>query len=213
MRQSAIPTLQKQSKRLLCQTLDVYGPRARASCHLHELACFVSSYAHAVAQAYAGYGQGVPPRWNRDHSRCGLQSYRGRRRGRADPLFQGLRQRGLLRPIVRRLIRDSLHHWVDVIHVDGFRFDLASILSRDESGRPLANPPILWDIDSAPGLADTKLIAEAWDAGRTLPTRLIRRRFLERESALGLASVYPLSRQNTPRSRAKSISPRKGEPT
>jgi isoamylase len=67
-------------------------------------------------------------------------------------------------PFVRRLIRDSLHYWVDVMHVDGFRFDLASILSRDESGCPLKNPPILWDIDSDPGLADTKLIAEAWDA-------------------------------------------------
>jgi isoamylase len=67
-------------------------------------------------------------------------------------------------PFVRRLIRDSLHYWVEVMHVDGFRFDLASILSRDESGRPLENPPILWDIDSDPGLADTKLIAEAWDA-------------------------------------------------
>jgi len=67
-------------------------------------------------------------------------------------------------PFVRRLIRDSLHYWVNVMHVDGFRFDLASILSRDESGRPLENPPVLWDIDSDPGLADTKLIAEAWDA-------------------------------------------------
>src|SRR6516164_3737515 len=67
-------------------------------------------------------------------------------------------------PFVRRLIRDSLHYWVDVMHIDGFRFDLASILSRDESGRPLANPPILWDIDSDPWMADTKLIAEAWDA-------------------------------------------------
>jgi isoamylase len=67
-------------------------------------------------------------------------------------------------PFVRRLIRDSLHYWVSVMHVDGFRFDLASILSRDESGRPLENPPILWDIDSDPGLANTKLIAEAWDA-------------------------------------------------
>lgn len=65
---------------------------------------------------------------------------------------------------MRRLIRDSLHYWVNVMHVDGFRFDLASILSRDESGRPLENPPVLWDIDSDPGLADTKLIAEAWDA-------------------------------------------------
>jgi hypothetical protein len=67
-------------------------------------------------------------------------------------------------PFVRRLIRDRLHYWVEVMHVDGFRFDLASILSRDECGRPLENPPILWDIDSDPALADTKLIAEAWDA-------------------------------------------------
>jgi len=67
-------------------------------------------------------------------------------------------------PFVRRLIRDSLHYWTKVMHVDGFRFDLASILSRDGSGLPLENPPILWDIDSDPALADTKLIAEAWDA-------------------------------------------------
>ena len=50
------------------------------------------------------------------------------------------------------------------MHVDGFRFDLASILSRDEAGRPLPNPPVLWDIESDPALAGTKLIAEAWDA-------------------------------------------------
>jgi glycogen operon protein len=67
-------------------------------------------------------------------------------------------------PIVRRLIQDSLRYWVTRMHVDGFRFDLASILSRDESGRPLPNPPILWDIESDPVLAGTKLIAEAWDA-------------------------------------------------
>src|SRR6185295_18681153 len=67
-------------------------------------------------------------------------------------------------PIVRRLIRDSLRYWVTEMHVDGFRFDLASILSRDESGRPLPNPPVLWDIESDPALAGTKLIAEAWDA-------------------------------------------------
>lgn len=67
-------------------------------------------------------------------------------------------------PIVRRLIRDSLHFWVEEMHVDGFRFDLASILSRDESGHPHENPPVLWDIDSDPVLADTKIIAEAWDA-------------------------------------------------
>jgi glycogen operon protein len=50
------------------------------------------------------------------------------------------------------------------MHVDGFRFDLASILSRDENGRPLENPPILWDIETDPILVGTKLIAEAWDA-------------------------------------------------
>jgi glycogen operon protein len=67
-------------------------------------------------------------------------------------------------PIVRRLIVDSLRYWVEVMHVDGFRFDLASILSRDSSGRPMPNPPVLWDIESEPALAGTKLIAEAWDA-------------------------------------------------
>ncbi|HZD48257.1 MAG TPA: alpha-amylase family glycosyl hydrolase, partial [Silvibacterium sp.] len=66
--------------------------------------------------------------------------------------------------VVRRLIRDSLHYWVTQMHVDGFRFDLASILSRDEQGRPLPNPPVLWDIETDPLLAGTKLIAEAWDA-------------------------------------------------
>jgi isoamylase len=67
-------------------------------------------------------------------------------------------------PIVRRLIQDSLRYWVTQMHVDGFRFDLASIMSRDELGRPVPNPPILWDIESDPVLAGTKLIAEAWDA-------------------------------------------------
>ena len=67
-------------------------------------------------------------------------------------------------PIVRRLIQDSLRYWVTEMHIDGFRFDLASVLSRDEQGRPLPNPPVLWDIESDPQLAGTKLIAEAWDA-------------------------------------------------
>jgi isoamylase len=67
-------------------------------------------------------------------------------------------------PIVRRMIIDSLHHWVTEMHVDGFRFDLASILARDEHGVPQANPPVLWDIETSPILAGTKLIAEAWDA-------------------------------------------------
>jgi isoamylase len=67
-------------------------------------------------------------------------------------------------PIVRRMIIDSLRHWVQHMHVDGFRFDLASILSRDSSGRPMLDPPVLWDIESDPVLAGTKMIAEAWDA-------------------------------------------------
>jgi glycogen operon protein len=67
-------------------------------------------------------------------------------------------------PIVRRLILDSLRYWVGEMHVDGFRFDLASILSRDETGHPVPNPPVLWDIESDPLLSGTKLIAEAWDA-------------------------------------------------
>lgn len=68
-------------------------------------------------------------------------------------------------PIVRRMIVDSLKYWVSDMHVDGFRFDLASILSRDETGKPIQDPPVLWDIESDPVLAGTKLIAEAWDAG------------------------------------------------
>ena len=51
------------------------------------------------------------------------------------------------------------------MHVDGFRFDLAAVLSRDEDGQPLADPPIIWEIETDPVLAGTKLIAEAWDAG------------------------------------------------
>lgn len=67
-------------------------------------------------------------------------------------------------PIVRRMILNSLRYWVEQMHVDGFRFDLAAILERDESGNLMPNPPVLWDIDSDPALAGTKLIAEAWDA-------------------------------------------------
>jgi len=67
-------------------------------------------------------------------------------------------------PIVRRMIVDSLVYWVQEMHVDGFRFDLASILTRTSSGRQMSNPPILWDIESDPRLVGTKFIAEAWDA-------------------------------------------------
>jgi len=67
-------------------------------------------------------------------------------------------------PVVRRMIVDSLRYWVSEMHVDGFRFDLASILARDSSGAVMPNPPVVWDIESDPALAGTKMIAEAWDA-------------------------------------------------
>ena len=67
-------------------------------------------------------------------------------------------------PVIRRMIVDSLRYWVTEMHVDGFRFDLASILARGPSGAVMSNPPVLWDIESDPALAGTKMIAEAWDA-------------------------------------------------
>ena len=66
--------------------------------------------------------------------------------------------------IVSRMIIDCLTYWVAEMHIDGFRFDLASVLSRSRLGHPLEDPPILWAIESEPILAGTKIIAEAWDA-------------------------------------------------
>ena len=68
-------------------------------------------------------------------------------------------------PVVRDMILDSLRYWVMEMHVDGFRFDLASILGRGRDGEVLANPPLIERIAEDPVLAHTKLIAEAWDAG------------------------------------------------
>ena len=67
-------------------------------------------------------------------------------------------------PIVREMIFHCLRHWVHNYHVDGFRFDLASILSRDREGQLVPNPPLVEAIAEDPMLADTKIIAEAWDA-------------------------------------------------
>jgi glycogen operon protein len=67
-------------------------------------------------------------------------------------------------PVALRLIVDSLLYWVREMHVDGFRFDLASILTRDSHGEPMLRPPLLLSIDTDPDLASTELIAEAWDA-------------------------------------------------
>lgn len=68
-------------------------------------------------------------------------------------------------PVVRNLVLDALRYWVAEYHIDGFRFDLASILGRDADGYPLANPPLLESLAHDPILGKTKLIAEAWDAG------------------------------------------------
>jgi isoamylase len=68
-------------------------------------------------------------------------------------------------PIVQNFILDCLIYWVLEMHVDGFRFDLASVLGRDKDGKVLKNPPILDSISENPVLRDTKIIAEAWDAG------------------------------------------------
>lgn len=67
-------------------------------------------------------------------------------------------------PVVREMIFHCLRHWVHNYHIDGFRFDLASILSRDRTGNLIPNPPMVELIAEDPLLADTKIIAEAWDA-------------------------------------------------
>ncbi|MGJ3240354.1 MAG: glycogen debranching protein GlgX [Anaerolineae bacterium] len=68
-------------------------------------------------------------------------------------------------PVVRELVLHALRYWASEYHIDGFRFDLASILGRDQDGNPLPNPPLLEQLAFDPILAKCKLIAEAWDAG------------------------------------------------
>jgi glycogen operon protein len=68
-------------------------------------------------------------------------------------------------PIGEKYITDCLDFWVREMHVDGFRFDLGSILTRGPDGAPMAYPPVIWEIELSETLADTKIIAEAWDAG------------------------------------------------
>ncbi|WP_414582604.1 glycogen debranching protein GlgX [Scytonema sp. PCC 10023] len=68
-------------------------------------------------------------------------------------------------PMVSKLIVDCLKFWVREMHVDGFRFDEASILARGQDGLPIEQPPVLWHIETSEVLAETKIIAEAWDAG------------------------------------------------
>jgi glycogen operon protein len=68
-------------------------------------------------------------------------------------------------PLAQKLIVDSLKYWVREMHVDGFRFDAASVLTRDEIGRPHAHSPVVWQIDLDDELSNSKVIAEPWDAG------------------------------------------------
>ena len=68
-------------------------------------------------------------------------------------------------PVVRNLVLDCLRYWASEYHIDGFRFDLASILGRDQNGAPLSNPPLLESLAYDPVLSKCKLVAEAWDAG------------------------------------------------
>jgi glycogen operon protein len=67
-------------------------------------------------------------------------------------------------PIVDKFIQDCLEYWVNELHVDGFRFDEGSVLSRGEDGAPMRHPPVLWNLELSETFVDTKLIAEAWDA-------------------------------------------------
>ena len=67
-------------------------------------------------------------------------------------------------PLVTHFILDALEYWVREMHVDGFRFDLASAMARDADGRPMANPPVIWEIELSDTLAASRIIAEAWDA-------------------------------------------------
>ncbi len=68
-------------------------------------------------------------------------------------------------PIVEKFILDCLHYWVEEMHVDGFRFDEGSVLHRGADGAPMDFPPVVWGIELSEKLADTKVIAEPWDAG------------------------------------------------
>ncbi len=67
-------------------------------------------------------------------------------------------------PIVARFLQECLEFWVREMHVDGFRVDLASVLSRGEDGEPLVHPPVIWNLEFSDALKDSALIAEAWDA-------------------------------------------------
>ena len=92
-------------------------------------------------------------------------------------------------PVVREMIFHCLRHWVQQMHVDGFRFDLASILSRDAHGEPSPNPPSAGMIADDPLLADTKIIAEAVGRRRAVSSRQLRRRCAGRSGTAAIATT------------------------
>lgn len=129
---------------------------------------------------------GASPERNRSHFRRGVQSYRGGKRAGTVFEFKGIDNRiyymltpegnyynfsgcgntlNCNHPVVQQMILECLRHWVIHYRVDGFRFDLASILGRNEDGTPLLQPPLLRNLAEDPVLKDVNLIAEAWDAG------------------------------------------------
>ena len=112
---------------------------------------------HTGEGGYRGHDQQL--QGNRQYD---LLSSRGR--PRLSQFFRCGNTMNCNHPVVRDLILDALRYWVTEMHVDGFRFDLASILGRDQQGNVLANPPMIEVIGEDPVLRDTKMIAEAWDA-------------------------------------------------
>ena len=100
-------------------------------------------------------------------------------------------------PIVRRLIQDSLRYWVTQMHVDGFRFDLASILSRDEDGRPLPNPPVLWDIEIGSAAGRHQADRRGVGCRRTLSGGKLHRRRAGRSGTAGSATTCGASSEAT----------------
>lgn len=82
-------------------------------------------------------------------------------------------------PVVTRFIIDCLKYWVEEMHIDGFRFDEGSLLSRDEKGNLVQYPPVLWNIDLSPTLASTKMFVEPWDAGGAYLVGRLPERYIE----------------------------------
>jgi glycogen operon protein len=106
-------------------------------------------------------------------------------------------------PVVAKLITDCLEFWVQEMHVDGFRFDEGSVLSRGEDGQPMLHPPVVWSIELSDALADVKVIAEAWDAaGLYQVGEFPGRRWALRPGSPSVWQAAPMSFTPAPHSRS-----------